>query len=176
MLLWWLWIRKPGTLTFMGRPKSEKPKSERLGFRADQQEAARIHALVKTIQNDPHFQGVDVNITVVLKMLVRRALPLAELEYMGGSHFAEEEIWDYQILLEQEVKRLFRLFCAEADTTAERQLELIESLREMVTPFSGILSTHPAAKLEPSPEASEQQVAEAEAKVREKRKKKTSDT
>jgi hypothetical protein len=71
----------------------KKPKTERLGFRADQELATRVDDLVNAMDDSPRLKGLDANMTVALKMLVRRALPLAELEYLGfiPGMTAEEE-------------------------------------------------------------------------------------
>jgi hypothetical protein len=67
----------------VGNQPEKRPKTERLGFRADPELAARVNDLIEAMQRSARMKGLDVNMTVALKMLVRRALPLAELEYMG---------------------------------------------------------------------------------------------
>ena len=87
------WTQKARRLRPVGDQPEKQPKTERLGFRADPKLAERVDDLIDAMQRSPRVKGIDVNTTVALKMLVRRALPLAELEYEGiiqGTTYEEE--------------------------------------------------------------------------------------
>ena len=56
----------------------------------------RIDKLVEAMMEDSALRGMDITRTQVLKMLVRLALPIAEMEFAGGiSGKTKEEEFEY---------------------------------------------------------------------------------
>ena len=85
------WTQKARRLRPVGGQPEKRAKTERLGFRANAELAERVNDLIEAMQRNPRMKGLDVNMTVALKMLVLRALPLAELEYEG---FVQETTYE----------------------------------------------------------------------------------
>jgi len=52
-----------------------------VAFRADAELVARLDRLVDHLQDHPDFDGLDLNRSDILKMLVRRGLDAAEAQY-----------------------------------------------------------------------------------------------
>jgi hypothetical protein len=111
----------------VGDEEKPKPKTERLGFRADQDLTTRVNDLIAAMERSSRMKGFDVNMTVALKMLVRRALPLAELEYEGfiqGMTALEEG--DYLV---SELRGLALRATVHPGVDHEKLLDIAEHLR-----------------------------------------------
>jgi hypothetical protein len=111
----------------VGDKEKPRPKTERLGFRADQDLTTRVNDLIAAMERSDQMKGFDVNMTVALKMLVRRALPLAELEYEGfiqGMTYFEEG--DYLV---SEIRALASRVGSHSGVDHEELFEIVESLR-----------------------------------------------
>jgi hypothetical protein len=113
----------------VGDEEKPKPKTERLGFRADQDLTTRVNDLIAAMERSSRMKGFDVNMTVALKMLVRRALPLAELEYEGfiqGMTYLEEG--DYLV---SELRALVSQAGIHPGVDHDELLEIAEYLRSL---------------------------------------------
>lgn len=52
-----------------------------VAFRADVELVERIDRLVQHLEDHPDFEGLDLNRSAIVKMLVRRALDASEEQY-----------------------------------------------------------------------------------------------
>jgi len=94
-----------------GKKKEEKPELVHLGFRGSQELTGRIDAL-RTFMGE-HLGGMNISRSQVLEVLVHRALPLIEAEYIyqtsGGPNYSREEIVRLVRLVAKEEERVRKL-------------------------------------------------------------------